>query len=321
MVTFHISPKTKRPGRCTAAPGKCPFNKPGERPTPHFETQDDALAFLALKALQENEGVIPASRRRTLTARQEALDPDERARQESLLRTEGFTSPPGEPGEILDSLETFPRFSSDPEIRRQEEEAFSQEPSAVSCDTCGAPFSKGETKNSDAMQCKSCGVEVGAIEATLTPREDFADILQDPERVKARRWFHGTWVPEDEWKKYIKRPGAVVHLGSPDAAAERLLANDVEGSKRVDAEGVRTIFEMALQEDAQVSHTIEEDLETENYMDQASHRGHDVVIYANAYEAPGTFSLEARPSSFRIVKVHKVLMKDLRDLRVPMNLP
>jgi hypothetical protein len=174
----------------------------------------------------------------------------------------------------------------------------------LACLTCGTfldPSIPSEEMFRYVPQCQNCNDEVSIEQSTCAIRESSLPVLDD-DTLRDTVWYHSTINPN--WDTDIKtsadRP--VVHLGTKEAAIERIIALRKEGQTH-DIH----VFEVKVTPTAPISAALHFDNNSNQPQgcDEMAERkdmtGDGVNRYLNRYENQGSISLMANPQAFEVV--------------------
>jgi hypothetical protein len=179
--------------------------------------------------------------------------------------------------------------------------------SPYSCKTCGTYASKAQEAAlgkdmHESFTCLGCGRELWLAAMALDLRGSEAKLLSEV-AVRNARWYHIS--PREDWDEGTKVQQVMTHLGSKEAALDRLR----QVMRAPIAPATYYLYEVALKLEAPVLPELVVD-QLGSWPEQSNETGHGkhwylqaggVSRYMNQYEEPGTISLLADPESYEVV--------------------
>lgn len=160
----------------------------------------------------------------------------------------------------------------------------------------------------DSLRCPHCRARLLGNELSSDFRAEDLRFLKDDE-VRSNHWFHIS--AHVNWDGDTKAKGLFVHLGSKEAALERLWQLRAQNTHWETAEQTPQFYlhEVKLGEKTKIAPGVYNDqvhLWPESSRDRSTRvkvslTGQGALRYMNEYEGPGTVSLLAKPNSYQLV--------------------
>ena len=185
----------------------------------------------------------------------------------------------------------------------------SPENTGLVCCYCDLPISRdGWAKTlTEAPTCDKCQRLIDPSDCEVEVESGSAAFL-DKEAVQKVTWFHGTTL--QEWDQKIlaahdaKKEVLLVHIGTRDAAEERIVTEKVNSCEPQDY----YLYELKLKPEFTVSDCIIADRNnwptTTAFKGQEDFEGDLVTRYLNCWESPGSISLLIAADAFEVVSVN-----------------
>jgi hypothetical protein len=178
--------------------------------------------------------------------------------------------------------------------------------SNFACLQCGNLFQSGIKMNYNP-QCQACGAISSRDDIEVVLKPESLPMLQDDKNVLEASWYHISirkdWVTDLNSEE--DKP--VVHLGSKEAAMERM--SDI-------GEDEMYLYEVKLNPGIPVAKHLEDDLndyqpELVSQMEKSTvMEAEGANRYINRYEDAGSVSLMVSPDSFAVTKVELIGVED-----------